>query len=147
MLPLLQKSASPRIINIASAAGRLSILKSQPLVETFTSNDLKVSTLESLMKEFVQEVENGTHASKGWPNTCYGMSKLGIIALTKVLAREHPDFMVNSVDPGYCATDQNKNQGTIPAARGAVTPVVLATIPASEFVSGLHFFQEQEIAW
>jgi NAD(P)-dependent dehydrogenase (short-subunit alcohol dehydrogenase family) len=147
MLPLLQKSTSPRIINIASAAGRLSILKSQHLVQAFTSKDLDVSMLQSLLIEFVQDVENGTHASKGWPNTCYGMSKLGIIALTKVLAREHPDIMVNSVDPGFCATDQNNNQGVIPAARGAVTPVVLATLPESEFVSGLHFYQEQEIPW
>lgn len=148
MLPLLERSPSPRIVNVASAAGRLAILKSDDLVRTFTSPDLRLSPqLESLMKEFVQDVESGIHASKGWPNTCYGMSKLGIIAMTRILARDYPRIMVNSVDPGYCATDQNNNQGVLPAERGAATPVALATVPAEEFVTGKHFYQEREIAW
>jgi carbonyl reductase 1 len=164
MLPLLLSSSKsndddestttiPRIINIASAAGRLAILKSDALVRTFTSEHLQLDGLESLMRQFVHDVEAGIHKEKGWPNTCYGMSKLGIIAMTKILAREyHPNnnnnmmtIMVNSVDPGYCATDQNDHQGYLPAARGAVTPCMLANLPT--FVTGKHFFQEQEIAW
>jgi carbonyl reductase 1 len=139
------QSESPRIINIASAAGRLAILKSTELVQTFTSPQLQLSELESLLHQFVHDVEAGIHASKGWPNTCYGMSKLGIIAMTKIFARDYPTIMVNSVDPGYCATDQNNQQGVLPAARGAVTPCLLAT--EATFVTGKHFFQEQEIAW
>ena len=104
---MLRESPSPRIVNIASYAGRLAILKSKALVGKFTSPDLQLDQLEALMSTFVQEVEAGTHAQKGWPNTCYGMSKVGIIALTKILARDEANMMVNSVDPGYCATDQN----------------------------------------
>lgn len=37
-----------------------------------------------MMKEFVEDVKAGRQGSKGWPNTCYGMSKLGLIAYTKV---------------------------------------------------------------
>ena len=147
MLSLLQKSDSPRIINIASAAGRLAILKSEQLAKTFTSDDLQLPQLESLMQEFVKDVESGIHTTKGWPNTCYGMSKLGIIAMTRILAREYPSIMVNSVDPGYCATDQNNNQGMLPAEMGAVTPVLLATMPSDNFVSGGHFYQGQAIEW
>lgn len=147
MLPLLEKSSSPRIINIASAAGRLAILKSDDLVQRFTSEHLQLSELESLMQEFIKDVESGIHASKGWPNTCYGMSKLGIIALTRILAREYPHMMINSVDPGYCATDQNNHQGTLPAEMGAVTPVVFATVPEDRFISGGYFYQEQPITW
>lgn len=40
--------------------------------------------LSSLMSEFVEDVKSGNHRSKGWPNTCYGMSKLGLIAYTNV---------------------------------------------------------------
>ncbi|CAB9498711.1 Carbonyl reductase [NADPH] 1 [Seminavis robusta] len=150
MLPLLQQSDyPPRIINIASAAGRLAILKNnQDLVEAFTSPKLQLTELESLLQQFVQDVEAGVHASKGWPNTCYGMSKLGIIAMTKLMARDYVDsIMINSVDPGFCATDQNNNQGVLPAERGAVTPYLLATITRDKFVTGKHFFQEQEIEW
>jgi hypothetical protein len=31
--------------------------------------------------------------ARGWPNTCYGVSKMGIIALTRVLARAEPTVM------------------------------------------------------
>lgn len=163
LLPLLlnkkSKSASktqtPRLINIASSAGRLAILKSDRLVEQFTSKDLTMDELEKLANGFVQAVEAGTHARDGWPNTCYGLSKVAIIAMTKVLARSHsgPDdelderILCNSVDPGYCATDQNSNQGNRPAARGAVTPFLLATMPDEKQYTGLHWFDEQVIEW
>ena len=44
------------------------------------------------------------------PHRCYGVSKMGVIALTRVLARDEPTILVNSADPGYCATDQNADQ-------------------------------------
>ena len=147
MLPLLKQSTSPRTINIASSAGRLSILPSQERQNDFSSKDLTLQKLEGYMNEFVTAVQAGTHASQGWPNTCYGASKCAIIAMTKILAREYPKIQINSVDPGYCATDQNNNQGYIPAERGAVTPFLLATLPDTEFFTSKHWFQEQEIQW
>ena len=151
-LPLLKKSSSPRIINVASAAGRLTILQSQDLVDKFTSETLTIPELSELMEQFVADVQGGTHSERGWPNTCYGVSKLGIIALTKILARQHPDMLCNSVDPGYCKTDQNNNQGVTDPSQGAYTPYLLAVMEAEsdeegELVSGLHFYEEQEINW
>ena len=147
MFPLLEKSSSPRIINIASSAGRLSILPSNERRSAFSSQDLQMDRLESYMREFIADAQGGSHAAKGWPNTGYGVSKVGIIAMTKVFARENPKFMVNSVDPGYCATDQNNNQGFISAERGALTPFLLATLPNDQFSSGLHWYKEQAIDW
>ena len=157
-LPLLQKSNnSPRIINIASAAGRLTILNSQLLVNEFTSSTLSISKLSSLMNQFVTSVQDGTHTTNGWPNTCYGVSKLGIIALTRVLARQYPQMKINSVDPGYCKTDQNDNQGNVDPYRGAYTPYLLALLEVDdddeeegskeEVDTGLHFYEEEEIPW
>jgi len=143
LLPLLPKSG--RVINIASSAGRLAIMKSQQKVDLFTDPSLTMNNLETYMSTFVKQVESGVHSQNGWPNTCYGMSKLGIIAYTKTLARDRPDLLVNSVDPGYCATDQNNYQGTRPAERGARTPFLLATIDAD--YSGKHWFDEQEARW
>ena len=152
MLPLLKKSIlkSPRIINIASSAGRLAILPSEERREAFSSPDLTMEDLESFMKDFIEAASkgDGTHTAEGWPNTGYGVSKVGIIAMTKILARENPTFMVNSVDPGYCATDQNNNQGFIPAERGAVTPFLLATLgEEDQSFTGVHWYEEQEIPW
>merc|ERR1740121_2340713 len=134
MLPLLRASPSPRIVNVASYAGRLAILRSR-------------EKLEALMREFVRDAEAGVHARNGWPNTCYGVSKLGIIALTRVMARDEPKVMVNSVDPGYCATDQNLNQGIQSAEQGARTPASLALLPDDHFVSGGLFRDGKEVAW
>lgn len=149
MLPLLEKSDSARIINIASAAGRLSILRSPEKISKFTSPVLRIEELEALMQSFIVDVENGRHQTNGWPNTCYGASKLGLIALTRVLAREHPGVMVCSVDPGYCATDQNANKGYFKAEWGARTPAWLASLTNDESVeaSGKHFFDQKEAAW
>jgi carbonyl reductase 1 len=172
MMPLLLKGQQPRIINIASSAGRLGILRSPEKIQFFTNPHLTVRQLDQSMQEFCHAVETGVHAAQGWPNTCYGMSKLALIAYTKLLAREYaansdadpnsvssssassatlsntkkPFILVNSVDPGYCATDQNNNQGTRPAARGARTPYLLATTTTT-FASGYHWFDEQQIAW
>lgn len=151
-LPLLKQAASGRIINVASAAGRLTILRSQELVDKFTSNTLTEPQLSALMEQFVTDVQNGTHEERGWPNTCYGMSKLGIIALTKLLARQNEGMLINSVDPGYCKTDQNNNQGTVDPADGAYTPYLLALMEQDdeddgEDMSGLHFYEQQEIPW
>ena len=56
--------------------------------------------------------------------------------------------MVNSADPGFCATDQNQNQGYISAEEGAITPSLLAHASFDEgHVSGLHFYEGQQINW
>ncbi|KAH8095999.1 hypothetical protein JL720_3338 [Aureococcus anophagefferens] len=128
-LPLLRLSASdaasPRIVNLASAAGRLSIVKSPEL-----------------------RGRAGTHEAAGWPNTCYGVSKVGIIAMTRALARAEPDVMVNAVDPGFCKTDQNAHRGRDPASLGAATTIHLAGIPFCEPVSGKFFAQDKrEVDW
>ncbi|KAL3943544.1 MAG: hypothetical protein SGBAC_002402 [Bacillariaceae sp.] len=148
MLPMLEKSESGRIINIASSAGRLSILPSQERRGAFSSETVELKELQGYMKDFVKAAKEGNHKQNGWPNTGYGVSKVGIIAMTKILARKYPKLMVNSVDPGYCRTDQNANQGFVPPERGATTPFLLATmIDGSQKFSGLHWYEEQAVEW
>jgi carbonyl reductase 1 len=172
LLPLLHKSTSPRIVNVASMAGHLSILRSQDKVEMFTNPSLTVEQLVQLMTEFVNDVESSNHQAKGWPNTCYGMSKLGVIALTKILAREIPNMMITACCPGYCATDMSSHLGNFiiasfdeviridtiityighrSAEMGARTPAWLAMLPPAEdpsnSPSGKFFSDLKEIEW
>jgi carbonyl reductase 1 len=147
LLPLLRESPSPRIVTVASHAGRLSILRSQEKVDAFTSPHLTIDQLEGMMRDFVVDVEAGVHTNKGWPNTCYGMSKLGLIALSNLLARDEPNMKVNCVDPGYCCTDQNANQGPRPAEEGARTPAALALLPDNSTISGKYWMDEAEKEW
>merc|ERR1712217_773078 len=129
MLPLLRAAPSARIVTISSSAGRLAILKSQDKIDQFTSPTLQIAQIERLMTQFVVDVETGVHASNGWGHTCYGMSKLGLIALTRVLAREEPNIMVNCADPGYCATEMNAYQGYDSPEMGARAASALALLP------------------
>ena len=148
MLPLLRKSSSPRIVNVASMAGHLRIIPSEQRKSLFTSPSLSVADLESLMHQFVDDVEGGVHSNNGWPNTCYGTSKLGVIALTKILARDEPGMMINACCPGYCATDMSSGRGTRSAEHGARTPAMLALLPDSgKKPSGSYFTDEKEEEW
>ena len=103
--------------------------KSPELRAAVSADDLDIDMLEDLMRRFVKDAEAGTHAAAGWPNTGYGVSKVGVIAMTRVLARDEPGIAFNTVDPGYCATDQNANHGHDPASLGAETSIHLAGSP------------------
>jgi len=145
MLPLLRAAPSPRVVNVASAAGRLR--GSPEVVAAISAPTLELTELEEQMAAFVRDAEAGVHLERGWPNTCYGVSKMGLIALTRVLARDEPSIMFNAVDPGFCATDQNQQQGVVSAERGANTAALLAMLPEEQFLSGKLFFEEREIDW
>ena len=151
-LPLLRASArqaaSPRVVCLASAAGRLSIVKSEEKRAKVSAPDLTMDDLEDLMKQFVADVEAGAHEAEGWPNTCYGVSKVGVIAMTRALARDEPDITFSAADPGYCKTDQNANRGTAPPAVGAETTVALCMVPFDDVRSGKFYAQNKaEIDW
>lgn len=77
--------------------------------------------LKSRMAEFVERAEAGEHAEAGWPSTCYGVSKLGVIALTHVLVLETAarGVTVACCCPGYCVTDMSSHRGPRSAGKGA----------------------------
>lgn len=146
LLHLLKKSSSARIVNVASQSGLLRILKSPEKRERIVSADLSLAELMEMMSVFVHDVEAGSHTAHGWPNTCYGTSKLGVIALTRILARDEPSILVNACCPGYCATDMSSFGGPRTAEEGARTPAYLATL-SDGGPTGDFFYDEHPIAW
>ena len=89
LLPLVRPHG--RIVNVSSMASKLSQVSSE-LQKRFTDPELTEEGLVGLMREFVETVAAGNHRDKGWSNTAYGVSKLGVTALTKVCsshARTH----------------------------------------------------------
>src|SRR5262249_53523571 len=105
MLPLLRRSASPRIVNVSSSVGSLNI-----------NADVKGTDGPPLMP-----------ASAG-----YVTSKTALTALTLQYAWDllAEDIKVNAVCPGYVATDLNGHRGHRTPAEGAVAAVRMATIGA-----------------
>jgi len=135
MLSVLPPGA--RVDNVASMAGHLKILTNDEIKKEFTSPTLTEEGLSQLMKDFVSDISS-ERATDKWPKTCYGMSKLGVIAYTRVLARERPDLVVNAVCPGWCATDMSSHSGPRSAEKGAETPLMLAIDPAVTSNGGMY---------
>jgi carbonyl reductase 1 len=73
------------------------------------------------------------------------MSKLFLIAYTKILAKENADLQINCCCPGYVATDMSSHRGTKTAQEGAVTPTLLATLidPAT----GQFWSEGRQVVW
>ncbi len=75
----------------------------------------------------------------------YRISKVALNALTRMWAAELPEARVNSVCPGWVATDMGGSGGR-PVAAGAVGIVWAATLPADGPTGGF-FRDERPIPW
>jgi NAD(P)-dependent dehydrogenase (short-subunit alcohol dehydrogenase family) len=100
LLPLLRRSASPRIVNVSSSMGSL------------TRAGDPASELPPIL---------GYNSSK---------AALNSVTVTYAKAIRDTPIKVNAACPGYCATDINGHSGPRSAAQGAAIAVRLATLPA-----------------
>jgi len=119
MLPLLRRSEGGRIVNLSSEMGSLGITS-----------------------------DPNSFAAHLPPTLAYNASKTTLNALTVFFAKELRDtpIKVNSVNPGYVATDLNGHSGYLTPEQGAKVPVAFATLPVDGPTGG--FFGEQGvIAW
>ena len=103
--------------------------------------------LYSLVDKFESDVQRGKHLQEGWGNSNYGLSKLALIAMTKIWAREEGPtttrnngigISVNCCCPGYCDTDMTSHRGTrdpSEGAKNAVIPAIMDNPPNGEYFS------------
>ncbi|GAB2840787.1 SDR family NAD(P)-dependent oxidoreductase [Actinoallomurus bryophytorum] len=108
-LPLLQRSASPVIVNLSSGLASLTGLS---------------------------DPDSYTHF---YPGVSYPASKATVNAITIQFAKAFPGIRINAVDPGYTNTDLNGRTGTQTVEEGAEIIVRMAQIdadgPTGTFVS------------
>ena len=117
-IDLLRPSPAPRIVNVSSGLGSLT-----------------------------------QHSDPSWmyyniKSAAYGPSKTALNAYTVALAYELKDtaFKVNSIDPGYTATDFNQHRGTQTIAEGTEAIVRFATAGANS-PSGKFYDAKGEVPW
>jgi NAD(P)-dependent dehydrogenase (short-subunit alcohol dehydrogenase family) len=116
-LPLLGRSAAPVIVNVSSELGSLAR-------------------------------HSAAERNPNWDNfDAYSCSKTALNAFTLALANQfrNSKFRINSVTPGFTATDLNQQQGSQPVAEGARHIVRYATI-GPEGPTG-KFLKEGIVAW
>ena len=145
LLPLINEGG--RLVNMASESGHLKVIKGEALRAQFASagDDLTLEALVALMNKFIHDVEAGIHEQEGWSSANLGTSKVGVVAMTKVLARMHPEITVVCCCPGHCKTDMSSMNGTKTAEEGSITPFFVATAP--EVLTGKFYADEKEIEW
>jgi NAD(P)-dependent dehydrogenase (short-subunit alcohol dehydrogenase family) len=104
LLPLLRDGAN--VVMVSSQLGELSVL-APGLRRRFTDPQLTREALDELMRSFIRDVEQDRHEKAGWPASPYRVSKVGLNALTRLLARKHSArrIRVNAVCPGWVRTD------------------------------------------
>ncbi|MEV6342726.1 SDR family oxidoreductase [Actinoplanes sp. NPDC051851] len=117
MLPLLHRSAAPRIVNMSSGVG--SLTKQSRL----TAETGPIGAAYPTSKTFLNAIT---------------------VQYAKELA-ETP-IRINAACPGYCATDLNGFRGTRTPAQGAAIAVHLATLPG-DGPSGRFFDDDGEVPW
>lgn len=95
-LPLLQRSASPVVVNLSSGLASLT----------------RVTTAGT-----------PTHA---YPGVAYPASKTAVNMITVQYAKAFPNMRINAVEPGYTKTDLNGNTGVQTVEQGAEIIVRMA---------------------
>ncbi|CAI9274381.1 unnamed protein product [Lactuca saligna] len=146
LIPLLQLSNSPRIVNVTSTYGELSYLHNEKLKEEL--RDMKNVTeerIEEIIQWFLRDFKASKLQENGWPLTvsAYKVSKAMLNAYTRLLAKKYPNFIINCVHPGYVETDMTVHTGFIKVEEGARAPVMAALLP-DDGPSGVYF-QQMEI--
>jgi NAD(P)-dependent dehydrogenase (short-subunit alcohol dehydrogenase family) len=147
LLPLLEDHGS--IVMVSSGMGELSCLSSD-LRKQFLAPDLSRAQLDKLMNDFIQAVANGSYSKQGWPGSAYRVSKAGLNALTRILARElagqNIGIRVNSVCPGWVRTDMGGPNAARPVSKGAETIVWASMLPA-DGPGGGFFRDKRPVGW
>lgn len=110
--------------------------------------------IDQTVSTFLQQVQEGTWESGGWPKTFtdYSISKLAVNTYTRLMARifsERPEgekIYINCYCPGWVKTAMTGYAGNISAEDGADTAVWLALLP-DQAVTGKFFAERREISF
>ncbi|KAJ4726976.1 (+)-neomenthol dehydrogenase [Melia azedarach] len=150
LIPLLQLSNAPRIVNVSSSAGKLRNYATNEWAVGVLSDveNLKEEKVEEVLNKYANDFKEGSPATKGWPASlsAYVTSKAALNAYTRILARKYPNFLINCVCPGYVKTDMTFNNGPLTIEDAAEGPVWLALLP-NDGPSGRFFSRKAETSF
>ncbi|XP_031259991.1 (+)-neomenthol dehydrogenase-like isoform X2 [Pistacia vera] len=146
LIPLLQLSNSPRIVNVSSSMGKLENVKNEWAKQVLSdAENLTKERVDEVLNEYLKNFKEGSLEAKGWPAfmPAYIVSKAAMNAYTRILAKQYPTLCINCVCPGYVKTDINYNRGILTVEEGAESCVRLALIPDGS-LSGMFFSRNEE---
>ncbi|XP_056174328.1 (+)-neomenthol dehydrogenase-like isoform X2 [Syzygium oleosum] len=145
LMPLLQLSDAPKIVNVSSFMGKLENIQNEWANGILSdAESLTEERIDEVLHQFQRDFKEGSLHTKGWPTflSANTMSKAAMNAFTRILARKYPRFCINSVCPGFVQTDINFNGGILTVEEGAKSPVRLALLPNGG-PSGLFYIRSE----
>jgi NAD(P)-dependent dehydrogenase (short-subunit alcohol dehydrogenase family) len=101
-----------------------------------------------VQRAFVEDVRAGVYTDKGWPESAYRVSKLGLNALTRLLAEELKPrhLLVNAVCPSWVRTQMGRPHAARSVEKGADVIAWAATLPP-EGPTGGFFRNRRPVPW
>lgn len=148
LYPLLKTHA--RVVHVSSSSGHLSKIPGESLKKRFSDPNLTEEELDNIMHEFIDAAKTNTHLEKGWANSAYVASKVGVSALARIHQRmfnsdTREDLVVNAVHPGYVDTDMTSHKGTLKPDEGAQAPVYAALLPENTDIKGKYIWYDKSL--
>ena len=142
--PLLRSAG--RIVMVSSGVADRSRLSKERrrALDAATDRD----RLGAFMNEFVADVAAGRYRDRGWPDSAYCVSKIGLNRLTEILGSELAGdgrgLLCNAACPGWVRTDMGGPSAPRSPEEGADTPLWLALLGDDGPQGG--FFRDREPA-
>ncbi|WP_031512506.1 SDR family oxidoreductase [Streptomyces sp. NRRL F-5123] len=117
LLPLLRRSASPRIVNMSSSVG-------------------------SLTRQTDSDAETGPISVAYAPSKSF----LNAVTVQYAKELRDTNILINAACPGYCATDLNGLSGVRTPEQGAAIAIRLASLP-DDGPTGAFFDEDGVVPW
>uniref|UniRef100_UPI0014861331 carbonyl reductase [NADPH] 1-like isoform X2 n=1 Tax=Arvicanthis niloticus TaxID=61156 RepID=UPI0014861331 len=150
LLPLIKPQG--RVVNVSSMESLRALKNCSPeLQQKFQSETITEEELVGLMKKFVEDTKKGVHSKEGWPDSAYGVSKIGVTVLSRIHARKLNEqrrgdkILLNACCPGWVRTDMAGPEAPKSPEEGAETPVYLALLPPDAAGPHGQFVQDKKV--
>ncbi|XP_052013880.1 carbonyl reductase [NADPH] 1-like [Apodemus sylvaticus] len=150
LLPLIKPQG--RVVNVSSLASLWALKDCSPeLQQKFRSDTITEEELVGLMNKFVEDTKKEVHAKEGWPNSAYGVTKIGVTVLSRIQARKLSEerrgdkILLNACCPGWVRTDMAGPNAPKSPEEGAETPVYLALLPPGAEGPHGQFVQDKKV--
>ena len=139
-----------KIIFVSSSITRwVELAKSKK--DQFENPNITSEEIIQLANDFRRAIETKTWKESGWPESCYGMSKVCLSFYTRYLAKRKDvvdrNIQVYSCCPGWVQTDMGGKNASRTLDEGVVCPIFLVELEGNKISQELqgNFFYDSQV--